>query len=105
MMKKLLASCALVAALTGCVQYPTEKQSVVDTRPSISFRGASEANVSARVIVDNLDMGALGDFVEGRNALRLLPGTHVVRVVLGASVLLEERMYVGDGVNKTLLVQ
>ena len=105
MMKKLLALGAVVIVFAACVQYPTEKQSVVDTRPSISFRGASDGNASARVIVDNLDMGALGEFVEGRSSLRLLPGTHLVRVVLGSRLLLEERLYVGDGTNKTLLVQ
>ena len=28
----------VVTALVGCVQYPTEKQSVVDLRPQISFK-------------------------------------------------------------------
>ena len=90
----------VVAGLAGCAQMPTEKQSVVDQRPQISFRlaGAPQQAANARVYVDELDMGRVGDFADGQASLRVLPGTHLVKVQLGEDVLLLERAYLGDGV-------
>lgn len=93
----------VLAGLSACVHYPTEKQSVVDQRPQISFRmndvdGRAEA---ARVLVDGLDAGRAGEFAEGRAALRVLPGTHIIQVVLGERVLLMERTYLSDGVVRS----
>lgn len=94
-------------SLTGCVQYPTERQSVVDHRPQISFRyDAADSRLNeARVLVDGIDAGRLGDFVDGRGALRVIAGTHNVRVVSGNSIVLEERAYLGDGVSRPFIVK
>lgn len=104
-----LAACLFLITLGagfGCVQYPTEKQSVVDQRPQITFRfDPSDVRLSeARVLVDDLDSGRLGNFVEGSGALRVLSGSHTVRVVNGSSVLLNERIYVGDGVVRPFII-
>lgn len=97
-----VAGVALLAASGGCVQMPTERQSVVDQRPQISFRVSAEQPrvIGARVLVDELDMGTVGDFIDGKASLRVLPGTHVVKVQSGADVLLVEQAYLGDGVSR-----
>jgi hypothetical protein len=77
---------------------PTEKQGVSDIRPQISFKAADTQNHSARVIVDGLDMGSLGTFLEGVAALRIISGTHQVRVMNGTQILLDEKFYAGEGV-------
>ncbi len=107
---KLFATSLLALTLTallGCVQFPTERQSVVDLRPQISFNfDPADARMSeARVLVNGLDSGRLGDFMEGKGALRVLPGTHAVRVVSGSEVLLDERAYLGDGVARPFNVK
>ena len=91
----------------GCVQYPTERQSVVDLRPQISFRFdmADARMTSARVLVNGLDAGRLLDFADGRGALRVLAGSQVVRVVSGTEILLDERVYLGDGVARPFIVK
>ncbi|WP_051971609.1 hypothetical protein [Massilia sp. 9096] len=91
---------AMLAALAGCVQMPTEKQTVVDQRPQITFHvnGQAQRVAGARVLVDELDVGAVQDYLEGQASLRVLPGTHVVKVQAGGNVLLMERAYLGDGV-------
>ena len=66
--KKLAAAsllCAVLAGLAGCVQYPTERQSVVDLRPQISFRfdPADARMTQARVVVNGLDSGRMADRV------------------------------------------
>jgi hypothetical protein len=104
---KHLIGASLFALLAACVQYPTERQSVVDQRPQISFRfDANDARINdARVLVDGLDSGRVADFADGRGALRVIPGTHVVKVVIGASVILDERVYLGDGVSRPFVVK
>ena len=94
-----------VLGIYGCTQMPTEKQGVSDIRPQISFKTTDAQQHAARVIVDGLDMGSLGAYLEGIAALPIISGTHQVRVVLGNQVLLDEKFYAGDGVNRTFLIQ
>jgi hypothetical protein len=89
----------------GCTQMPTEKQGVSDIRPQISFKAADSQKHSARVLIDGLDMGSLGTYLEGVAALRIVSGTHQVRVVNGNQILLDEKFYSGDGVNRTFIIQ
>ncbi len=101
------ATLAIATFVAGCVQYPTENQQVVDQRPQLSFT-VDEANIaatSARVFVDGLEVGTVGSFVQGKAALRVLSGSHVVRVVSANGVLLEQRIYLADGVSQALIVK
>ncbi len=108
--KKIITASILaffMVALAGCVQYPTERQSVVDLRPQISFRfDPTDARMNeARVLVNGLDSGRLSDLADGTGSLRVLSGTHIVRVVSGSTVLFEERAYLGDGVARPFIVK
>lgn len=93
-----------LACVAGCVQVPTEKQSISDLRPQISF-SVSEALWAARVQLDGLDSGSVSDYLEGAAAMRIRPGTHVVQVIYGGQILLEEKIYLGDGANRTFIVR
>ena len=103
---RVMAAAALIAAaVSGCVQMPTEKQSVVDQRPQITFRVSDPQRLAgARVVVDGLDMGAAQDFLDGQASLRIQPGTHQVKVVAGDRVLLAEQAYLGDGVVRPFII-
>ena len=108
--KKMVAGSLLAMALTaliGCVQYPTERQSIVDLRPQISFRfdPADTRMAQARVLVNGLDSGRMLDFFDGAGSLRVSSGTHIVQVINGSEVLLNERAYVGDGVARPFTVK
>jgi hypothetical protein len=85
----------------GCTQMPTEKHGISDMRPQISFKADDGRALSARVILDGLDMGPVGEYVEGVSALRILPGIHELRVTLDNKIILDEKFYVGDGVSRT----
>jgi hypothetical protein len=95
-----------IATLSGCVQMPTEEQSVVDQRPQIAFRITNSTLPPAqlRVFVDNLDMGSADRYLEGKGALRVLAGTHIVRVENQGRVVLNETVYVADGVARTFVI-
>jgi hypothetical protein len=98
----LLTGCLIFG---GCVQMPTEKQGISDMRPQISFKAQDERALGSHIFVDGLDMGIVSDFIEGRAAVRVLSGTHIVSVASGGSVLLEEKVYLGDGVSRTFIVK
>ncbi len=103
-----VAAGALIGSLLlsgGCTQMPTEKQSISDMRPQISFKAENERAQSSRVLVDGLDMGMVSDFIDGQAAVRVLPGMHIVSVISGGSILLEERVYLGDGVSRSFIVK
>jgi hypothetical protein len=104
MMTTLLAGLPLMG-IYGCTQMPTEKQGVSDIRPQISFKATDTQHHSARVFVDGLDMGSLSTYLDGVAALRIVSGTHQIRVVHGSQVLLDEKFYAGDGVNRTFIIQ
>lgn len=106
-----LATCLVAGVLAsallagGCTQMPTEKKSVSDIRPQISFRADGEQAQSARVLVDGLDMGMVSEYLDGKAALRVLSGNHKISVTAGGSVLLEEKAYLGDGVSRSFIVK
>lgn len=98
---------ALALVLTACVQMPTEKQGVSDLRPQISFSmdTANERAMSSIVFVDGIEVGAASQFLHGVNSLKILSGTHQIKVVGYGETLLEERVYIGDGVNKSFTLK
>ncbi len=101
-----LARVAMVLALgiapSACIHPPTSEASVSDMRPGLSFKstGAYDANI----FIDGQSVGTVGQYLEGEGRLRVLPGTHQVQVVRGNAVLVDERVYMADGVNKTIRV-
>lgn len=92
--------------LSACVQMPTHTSSTVDNRPQLSFIAASEqANLSEYTIwIDGLESGKASDFKVDEAALRVLPGSHLIELKKGDNVVLEETIYVGDGVTKKMVV-
>ena len=102
-----LTSCSLLGALltAGCVQMPTEKAGISDMRPQISFSALAESLHAARVSVDGMDTGTVGDYLANKSALRVLPGNHQIQVISSGAILLDEKTYLGDGVNRTFLVK
>lgn len=94
----------LFQVLAGCVQMPTERQGVSDLRPQISFV-ADDQHKDARVLINKVDVGRVGDFLDGVAALRVLPGSHLVTVVSANGVVLEERFYVADGVSRSFVLR
>ncbi len=108
-MKKILGyffSISLVAILfTGCVQWPTEKQSISDLRPGISFKAQNTDLLDGKVFLDGLDMGQAKDYQEGIAMMRILPGPHKLNVTLNGKTILDEKIFTSDGVNQTFLLQ
>lgn len=103
-LRVLLAVILLSLSVIGCVQMPTEKQTAVDLRPRLTFAVNNPALDPARlqISVDGLAMGLVASYLAGQQELAVLPGTHLITVTQGNAVVLQERIYVGDGMTKTL---
>ena len=89
--------------LTGCDYFPTTVQTV-DSRPMVMFKTTLDAD-AMKVYVDTQHVGTVADFLKDEAALRLLPGTHVIRIEKPDHTSQIEKFYVGDGVTKTIVVQ
>ena len=103
----LLLGTAITAAigLGACVQMPTETQGEVDLHARISFDIQSERGRQALVRLDSLDVGRAGDYPAGSAALQVLPGTHHLQLLTGGETILDERFYIGDGVQRTFIAR
>lgn len=97
-----------VAAVAGCIQMPTERRDAVDLRGQLALRLQDpNTQVAAwRVFVDDIDMGFLSDYVtpSADRQLRLLPGNHVLRIETPAGPVVNERIFIGDGMTRTFTV-
>jgi hypothetical protein len=100
-----VALLAAAALGTACTQMPTEKVGISEMRPQVSFRLESPVLGTAQVLLDGLDMGQAGQYVDGAASLRLLPGTHHLQVVWAGRAVLDERFYAADGVNKSFVLK
>lgn len=93
------------ALLSACTQMPTEKQGVADLRPQIAFRYERPEMAQAQISINGIHMGTAAAYRDSVASLKLLPGTHHLQVTLGGVLILDERFYVADGVNKSFVLK
>lgn len=91
--------------ISGCTQWPTDKQSISDLRPGISFKAQDTTLLEGKVVLNGLDMGQAKDYQEGVAMLRVLPGPHRLTVTIQGKKLLDEKIFTSDGVHQTFLLQ
>ena len=49
-------------------------------------------------------MGSVEKYLSGQNGLKVLSGTHLIKVEGRGRVVVEERVYLGDGASRTVLI-
>ena len=87
-------------SVLGC-SYSETQTRVPESRPAIAVRNAPEEAV---VSVDGRILGAVSQFFHGDQVLRLEPGTHKVAIINQGQTLLSEKVFLGDGEVRTLIV-
>ncbi|MFB1072247.1 hypothetical protein [Vibrio diabolicus] len=106
MKTKILLVIATVALITGCVQMPTTKSIAVDNRPQLTFKNTTNNSPNDySIFIDGLDNGSIAPFSNGTKALRVLPGTHLIEIYKGDKLISSQKIYVGDGVTKEVIVE
>lgn len=102
-MKYLLVA-VLLTALVGCVKAPTQNTQVVDDRPGLTFELAGESAAGYELIIDGVSYGAVGQYRQGENLLRLVGGTHRIEVLNNGRSVLTQKVYLGAGTNRVIKV-
>lgn len=91
--------------LFGCVQTPTQTTEIVDDRPRVSFDvGALENKLHLYdVRIDGIVYGSVEQYQRDKNTLPLLPGQHVVEVLLNGDVIFKKDVFLGE--NSTRIIK
>lgn len=101
---KLLAAICVAVLLAAC-QMPGEHRVVSDNSAGISFSiPESGSDRDYQVFVDGLPMGDAKGFAKGKHILKIISGTHVIRVERDGVEVLKEKIYVSSGTNKVLVI-
>ncbi len=95
---KFLATLTMAFALVACSTPVTQIQSV-DLRPTLSISNAPSGSV---LTIDGVVVGDAGAISAGKQAIMLTPGTHQINVSYNGSSLINEKIYLGEGLHKTL---
>ncbi len=106
MKKTINISLVTIALATGCVQMPTTESKTVDNRPQLIFKHSTNDSLDNYIIfVDGLNNGSIEPFSNGKKALRVLSGTHLIEIYKGEKLISSQKIYVGDGVTKEVIVK
>lgn len=106
MKTKLVLALVTVALFTGCVQMPTSESKTVDNRPQLTFKNITNSPLDDySIFIDGLDNGSMAPFKNGKKALRVLSGTHLIEIYKGKKLISSQKIYVGDGVTKEVIVE
>jgi hypothetical protein len=106
MKTKFILTACFAFVLAGCVQMPTLESKTVDNRPQLTFSISDESNVSNySVSIDSLDNGSIAPYTDTDEALRVLSGTHLVEIYKDGELISSQKIYVGDGVTKEIIVK
>jgi hypothetical protein len=95
-----LAILALPLLLLACAE-PITVTRAVDNRPKLQVLGAPKGAV---LFLDGKAVGEAAAYAGTPGVLLVEPGTHIVEVRLGETLLLSQKVYLGGGEQKTLQV-
>lgn len=91
--------------LTAC-QLPSEHVVIGENTAGISFKLTNpDRGKNYQVYVDGLLMGNASDFMEGKALLKILPGSHIIKLMHNNKIVFQEKLYVASGANKTMVVK
>ncbi|MQP63935.1 hypothetical protein GE253_01110 [Niveispirillum sp. SYP-B3756] len=100
MMRKTVTSLLFMLGLAAC-SYPQVGVKTVETRPALAFTNASP---TAQLSIDGVYIGQAALYDGKKQTLQLDRGTHKVLVEDRGRILLEQTVYLGDEVTKTIAV-
>jgi len=95
------AALALPLLLLCCAD-PVTVTRAVDDRPRILLQGAPKGAV---LFLDGRSMGSAEAYAGDPGVLRVEPGTHVLEVRLGETLLMSQKVFLGGGEQRTLVVR
>lgn len=100
-MKHLLIILTLALGLSGCVQKPTATTEIADTSPTVNFAVAGDGN-GMELIVDGISYGALSQYLAPEQALKLVPGKHVIAIRTAQGTTFSQEVYLSESTHRTI---
>jgi len=102
---KLITIAIVSLMLFACHQMPSETRVVSDNSAGLSFSlSADVSDNNYQVFVDGLAMGNVKQFLADQNILKIVSGSHIIRIEKNGREVLKEKIYVSAGTNKVLVV-
>ncbi len=86
--------------LLACAE-PISNTRTVDDRPRILVQGAPEGAI---LYIDGKSMGPASSYAGNPGVLQVEPGTHIMEVKVGETLLLSQKVFMGGGEQRTLVV-
>lgn len=100
---KLLPYFVLALFITACsTTQPEVVSHSVDTRGSIAFE--AKANDDVDIYLDGKFIGQAEDFLVNEKQLKVNQGSHKIVVIDGDDVIYQEKIFIGNGVNKVIVL-
>lgn len=102
---RILGFLLLFAPLMGCISSkPVEKSSVIDDRPVLffNFENTTPPSSPVQIYVNNLYMGDAQSYLDGKQGLIVISGTHILKLQYQDEVIVEKKIYLGKGSSKTI---
>ena len=92
-MKKVILFLAILSiCVVGCVpRYPVTNVNAVDSRPTLSFKGAPKGAV---ILVDGIHMGEASKYSGSPKVLIVEPGTHEITVMKSDKTIFQQTVFV-----------
>lgn len=97
----------IVIIISGCISTEAVKSSsVIDDRPMIKFEieGTKNTDEAISIYINNLYMGNAQDYLSNDKYMKIIPGTHALRLETNNKVILSQKIYIGEGSTKTITI-
>lgn len=101
---RVLFALILVSLLSACVQSPTHSTLSVDDRPGLIFELLSPKLENHELKVDGVSYGKVGQYKKDKARLKIISGNHLVQIFNQGTLVYEEKVYLGAGVDRILKV-
>lgn len=100
-MKKILIALVLLITANGCVQQPTAITQIADTSPTINF-SATTYEAGLELFVDGISYGLLSQYLAPKQALKLVPGKHVIEIKTAQVIVFSTHIYLSESTHRTI---
>ncbi len=100
-MKNLVLIVALAVTLVGCVQQPTAMTTVNDTSPTVNFTHRGDGS-GLELVIDGISYGSLGHYLAPKQALKLVPGKHVIEIRTAQGTAFTQEVYLSESTHRTI---
>lgn len=100
-MKHVILIFVLAFTVVGCVQQPTAMTSVVDTSPTVNFSSNGDGS-GLELIVDGISYGSLSQYLAPEQALKLVPGKHLIEIRSAQGTAFSQQVYLSESTHRTI---